>query len=131
MQIPFIKFKSPILAVILLAALLLGSVFWGIRQGRANANAQSVYQDSQEIVKGLDYFFNDQNRFPTPQEFLDTKILFTYFSRLPNNTPDNSFCSENFIYKRLDADSYELNFCLAADLGPYRKGWNQLRGSGK
>lgn len=126
MRIFFLKFNLAILAVIVVAALFLSAIFLGFRAGRAKARAGSVYATVLELGKGLNNFFSDQDRFPSSQEFLDTNILLMYFSGLPNNLSANSVCSENFIYKKLDLNSYQLNFCLAADFGGYNKGWNSI-----
>ncbi|HYV33385.1 MAG TPA: hypothetical protein VE973_00860 [Candidatus Limnocylindria bacterium] len=122
----FSKFNIAIVAVIAVAAVFLFSVLLGVSQGRAQASAKSVYQTAQVLAKGLDNFFSDQDRFPDSQEFSSSNILLTYFSGLPDNQPASSVCSENFIYKRPQPKSYELDFCLAADVSPYYKGWNKI-----
>ena len=114
------------MAVISLTAVLLLGIFFGIKQGKALAQAGAVLADVRELGKGLDIFFTDQNRFPSQPEFSDSDILLTYFTSVPKNIPDSSACAENFSYNRLSAAGYVLDFCLAADLGQYHKGWNRI-----
>ncbi len=122
----FKKTNIAVLAVIVVAAVFVAAVFLGIRHGKAVAGAKQVESMVAELKKGLDYFLRDQNRYPTAQEFLDRNIQLTYFSQAPDNLTDNSVCKENFTYKRVSLTVYELDFCLAANLGQYRAGWNKL-----
>lgn len=90
------------------------------------AKAKNVNVTVIELQKGLDIFFKDQDRFPYVEEFSDTNVLLTYFSKLPDNVSKNSNCLTNFDYKWVSAKNYELDFCLAANLGNFKKGWNKI-----
>ncbi len=126
MGISFLKFKAYILAVLVATVLLLISLFFGIRSGKANAQARIVYETADQLVKGLDNFFSDQDRFPDSAEFANPDILLNYFSRLPYNVSFGAACSENFIYKRAGLTGYQLDFCLTEGANGYLKGWNML-----
>jgi len=126
MRLFFFEFKASSLAVILVAAVFLTSIFLGVGRGKANALAESSLLEAQEIQKALDNFYKDQNRFPTQEELLSTNVALTYFSGLPNNLSQTSVCPENFSYIRQSLKTYQLNFCLAADTANYKQGWNQV-----
>ena len=126
MRILFFTAKSASLAVIVVTALFFSVAIFGFRQGTASALVKNVYATARELNTGLDNFFSDQGRFPAVSEFSDANILLMYFSRLPDNVSKTALCPENFIYKRLSPGSYELDFCLAANLRNFQKGWNKV-----
>jgi hypothetical protein len=126
MHLFFFEPKGSSLAVILVAAVFLISVFLGVSRGKSSALAESSLSQTQEMEKGLDNFYKDQNRFPTEEELVNTNIALTYFSSIPNNSSQASVCPQNFLYSRLSITSYQLNFCLAADTANYKQGWNQV-----
>jgi len=120
------KFNATYLAVITVTVLFLISLFLGLQKGVLVAKAKNVNVTVIELQKGLDIFFKDQDRFPYVEEFSDTNVLLTYFSKLPDNVSKNSNCLTNFDYKWVSAKNYELDFCLAANLGNFKKGWNKI-----
>jgi hypothetical protein len=126
MRLLFFEFKGSSLAVIIVAALFVVSLFWGVSRGKSNAISEGVYKQVEQLVTGLDYFYQDQNRFPTVEELTAESIALTYFSSIPNDTALSKNCERSFFYTRLSFTGYQLNFCLASDSGEYKKGWNTL-----
>jgi hypothetical protein len=126
MILSFLKFKSSYAAVIVVTALFLYSAFLGFSKGKSIAQAKANLFVVQELSKGLDSFFKDQDRFPDAQEFGNKNVLLGYFTALPEVVFTNAVCSQNFIYKRLNETSYELDFCLATGVSPYSQGWNKI-----
>lgn len=111
----------------LLAAVIL---FWaissGIQNGKNIAQAALVAQNAQSLAKGFDFFYQDQNRFPSALEFQNNNLMNEYFGSFPPLSFASSICPESFLYKRPGLKSFELNFCLPANYQNYRPGWNKL-----
>ena len=126
MRLNFLKINSGLLAVMVVTAVFLSSVFLGLQRGVEAAKAAMVYHTASVLRQGLDYFFSDQDRFPSVVEFNHPNILLTYFTHLPDNVSQAAICPKNFVYKRLTANSYELDFCLAQNVGNLGKGWNKV-----
>lgn len=94
--------------------------------GKRGAQAGLIVNNALELKRGLDFFYQDQDRFPTPLEFQNTNIMSRYFSNFPLSEFPVKGCSELFVYKRTSPTSFQLHFCLPAQSGGYKKGWNQI-----
>jgi hypothetical protein len=123
MALIFFKNKSGVIAVILLAAIFGFSLFKGLAAGKNNSHSEYIFSVQQEILKGLDYFYEDQNRFPSQEEFLNSEIMLRYFSVMPGSISNSSICPQNFIYKKINSSSYQLDYCLDSDINTLSKGW--------
>lgn len=126
MRLLFFEFEARNFAVILVTAVFLIAIFIGVGRGKAAAQSESALSQALELKKGLDNFFSDQDRFPTAEELTSENIALIYFSSVPDNASTNANCSQSFIYERSSLTSYSLNFCLAANLPNYAKGWNRF-----
>jgi len=126
MRLLFFEIKGSSIAVILVTAVFLSAIFFGASRGKAVAVAESSFSGAKEIQKGLDYFYKDQNRFPTVEELFSTNIALTYFSTVPSDVSETSVCQQNFSYSRLSLNSYQLDFCLAVAVEGYQRGWNRI-----
>ncbi len=122
---PKIKIYLSSLAV---AVVLLLAVFWGVGSGRLQAQGGLVLQNAQSLQAGLRYFYADQNRFPTAEEFQDQNLMLSYFNAFPPAELAAGPCSGSFSYKRPAAGSYELDFCLPASSGGLTAGWHAISG---
>ncbi len=111
----------------LLAAVIL---FWAIHSGSDTgknlAQASMVSQNAQFLAQGFDFFYQDQNRFPSALEFADNNLMNGYYANFPPLSFASQVCPESFIYKRPSAKSFEINFCLPAGFSTYSKGWNKI-----
>ena len=126
MKISFVKIQPAVFAVIVVAAVFIFTIFLSVKNGKALADGKTVINEAGELVKGLVYFYSDQNRFPTLEEFSNKDIQLTYFTQTVDNVSKTEICKQNFVYKRLKFNSYELNFCLAVDSDGYVRGWNKI-----
>jgi 4-amino-4-deoxy-L-arabinose transferase-like glycosyltransferase len=116
-QIPQ-KIKS-ILGSLVLAVVLLFIVFW----------AAIIIQTGQQATKALNYFYQDQNRYPSALEFDDQNTMLSYFTSFPLPEFISASCSKSFDYKRPSDNSYGLSFCLPAANGQFSSGWNTVTGT--
>ena len=114
---------------LIVAAILLLCISWGSSSGRSNAQAEIVDADAHQAVLALKYFYQDQGRFPSDQEFTDKNAMGTYFNIYPLPNFPSSVCQQSFIYNRVSPTSYELSFCLVAPTGGDNQGWNKISGT--
>lgn len=117
-----------ILSSLAAAAVLLLAILLGANSGRTAAQAQIIAQTASNLSSGLNYFFSDQNRFPTATEFSDQNLMLNYFSTWPPVDFGTGACSQSYIYKRVSANSYQLSFCLPQATGKFQQGWNSVNG---
>lgn len=114
------------LSSLAVAVILLWAIFSGTNIGKALAQTELVYNNAGSIASSLDFFYSDQNRFPTVPEFEDQNIMGNYFNSFPPAELASQNCSSSFIYKRISFTQYELNFCLPLSFSGYKKGWNRI-----
>lgn len=114
------------LTVLVVAVILLWSIGAGWSNGRKLAASEQVITNADQLTRGFEYFYNDQDRYPTALEFGSEAIMSMYFKTFPPAVLAGGSCTESFSYKRNSANEYLLGFCLPAAAGGYQQGWNQL-----
>lgn len=125
-SIPLDKLK-PLIYSLVMAVILFMALATGISAGVKSAQSRAIITSAANLEAGFNYFYGDQNRFPTAVEFSDQTTMANYF----NNFPPVNFaasCSENYIYKRTSDNNFELDFCLPVSVGSYKSGWNVISG---
>ena len=121
-----------LLSSLIAAVVLLWAIFGGLSQGQKISQSQIITQTAKNVAAALNYFYQDQNRYPSATEFADQNLMLTYMTNFPLPNYPSSSCSQSFVYKRADAGSFQLSFCLPTAEGSYQAGWNTISGnSGK
>ena len=121
------KYKN-ILTVLLAAVILFLAVAKGLGAGQQAAEAQAEIQTAKNLASGFEYFYGDQNRFPSAVEFADSSVMTTYFNNFPPPNFTSANCDENFVYKNIGDNNFQLDFCLPTALSGYQAGWNTING---
>ncbi len=114
------------LTVIAMAVVLLIVIFWGLAVGKLQAQSEYVLAAAQNVRQGLEYFYSDQQRFPTAYEFAENTIMEKYFNQFPPLQITSSNCSQNFLYTRTDTNDYALQYCLPEKADGLAAGWHSL-----
>lgn len=109
-----------------MAVILLVVMLSGVGSGKREAASLNIVASTQNLQKGLDYFYQDQNHFPTAVEFSDEAIMLNYFNNFPLSEIPSTVCSQTYIYKNISPNSYQFNFCLPTAQSVYKSGWNSL-----
>lgn len=109
-----------------MAVLLFIAIFRGASVGKDVAQANAIIGTAKNIVVALDYFYNDQNRYPNVSEFSEQNIMLNYLNVFPVPNFVSTVCQESFDYKKDNATKVSLNFCLPKASGAYGQGWNTL-----
>lgn len=116
-----------ILTVLAAAVILLLSVFAGAKSGQNLGRSAAVVSNAKELASGVNYFYGDQDRFPSAIEFQsDKNLMLNYFSDFPALDLPSSKCPKSFVYQRPSPQAFKLNFCLPAKWGDFNAGWNQI-----
>lgn len=115
-----------VLTVTVLAVILFVTVLSGWNAGKSQAEADIIAYNAQQFQKAMNYFYNDQDRYPTADEFADTNVLGQYVHPLPLPSFASSVCAQTFNYKHPESSQYQLQFCLPRGSGNFGKGWNQI-----
>lgn len=110
----------------LLFILLLIFIFLGIGSGKRYAQSQAVLANVQELAVLLNYFKQDQGRFPTQVELSDKNIILTYASVFPIPSLKIPDCNKNFEYVSNEFNNYTLTFCIPSDFGSFKIGQNKF-----
>jgi hypothetical protein len=109
-----------------MAVILLLATLQGISSGNQVAASQSVSESAQNLQKGIEYFYQNENRFPTAVEFADQATMAGYFTNFPPKDLPSKQCSQSYLYKRISDSSYQLSFCLPTSVNNSKKGWNTI-----
>ena len=111
--------------VLVVAVILLWTCSSGWSKGEKTAQAEQIIANADIVVKGLDFFYNDQDRYPTAGEFASDNMA-RYFSVFPMHNFASSQCPETFSYKRNSSTEYILGFCLPMAASGFQQGWNSF-----
>ena len=125
----FIKQKIASLITVLFAAVVfILVVFMGIRSGREKAYSEMIYENTLALEDALNLFYNDQDRYPSVQEFSKNGNLAKYINKQlwVEQVAANRFCFSDFKYVLNRRSSYTLSFCLPQKLKDFKRGWNQI-----
>ena len=74
----FLKKYTIYLSVMLIFFMLMGLVFFGIKNGQEKARSLVTLGTVQNIQSALEYFYKDQDRFPGNQDFFSSEIFHQY-----------------------------------------------------
>lgn len=113
------------------AVILLWCVLAGWSSGKKTAQSEAVLANAAALKQSLDYFYLDQDRFPSALEFTDQdrKIMLSYLSYFPIAEFPAKNCPQSYVYKNTGTKSFQLKYCLPKAINGYQSGWNQVTGS--
>src|SRR5690348_15740443 len=102
------------LAVVLVAAvILLVVVLKGSSTGKLQAQSQIVSSNASVLADGLNYFYSDEERYPTADEYQsNSAMMLKYFSGFPPAAIPSKNCPSSFSYQHPSYGSYKLSFCI-------------------
>ncbi len=88
--------------------------------------AQVIAQTAESVRGALKFFYQDQGRYPSVSEFLNQGVMQNYLNNFPLPEFSSKSCSQSFVYKRPNLQSFQLNFCLPVSVDNYRQGWDTV-----
>lgn len=113
--------------IVLLGILVLIGFWWALASGSRAAKSKQILKDVAAIQEGLEFFYDDQERYPSTDEFADSNLMRGYLSEFPPQQFPSAKCSQTYQYINTFAQSYELRFCLPAAKNGYQAGWNTVK----
>lgn len=116
-----------IAGVVLFVLITSLAVWQGYVRGQKAAQGRQIAKDVKAIRQALEYFYNDQNRYPSNDEFADQNIMRLYASGYPPQEFSSNSCPKNYDYSNLFRNDYELRFCLPLGVKGYQTGWNVIK----
>jgi type II secretory pathway pseudopilin PulG len=116
----------PLAAALIIVVFLLLSIVLAWNSGKNLAQSKLVVTNVSGLQKALDNFYDDQDRFPTAQEFADRNIMINYANLFPSVDFVSKSCSQSFVYKRTSKNNYILSFCLPKKEDGFKQGWSQV-----
>lgn len=117
--------KWGIASVVLI--LLAWSVGAGVVAGRDLARARAIAESAQALDKGLQFFYGDQDRFPSELEYADGEKLSVYLKNFPGvSFIHKKWCASPPRYLSSGGSSYEYSYCLPRGWQGQARGWHVL-----
>lgn len=114
------------LIVLVVACVLFGlSVLFGIAAGFSAGKSKATFDSVSAVNKALQYYKQDQGRFPTADQFYNQRILVpNYMDTVPEPQDLSGGCAKytEFIYAQTAPSNYVLEFCLTSAAGGLGKG---------
>lgn len=95
---------------------------WGWRAGQDIARTRFTVRTAYVTLQGLDYFYNDQSRYPSENEFVDRNRMGVYISNFPPTFLTHNLCPVNGQYATQGLRTFSLQFCTPRSLSPFQKG---------
>lgn len=102
------------------------SVGGGFKAGRNIARTRSTATNVEALQRGLNLFYQDQNRFPTTNEFQNAELMKNYFVHFPPISFTDKTCNQSFSYSTYRQLSFSIEFCLPRSYGGFNKGQNTV-----
>jgi len=116
-----------IIGIILVTALTVFLLWLAVLYGSRSAQSRQVAKDATAITQALEYFYQDQNRYPAIGEFEDQNVMRQYLSNFPPREFRSGVCQQSFMYVNSFRNDYELRFCLPKGVRGYATGWNAIK----
>lgn len=116
-----------IAGIVIFVLITVGAVWLAIINGQKSAQSRQIVKDAAALAVSLEYFYEDQNRYPSNDEFLDQNVMRQYADNFPPQQFVSTTCTENYQYLNTFRTDYELRFCLPKGVAGYRTGWNTLK----
>lgn len=113
--------------IILFALSTIGAVWLAISNGQKSAQSRQIIKDATALTAALEYFYEDQNRYPSRDEFSDQNVMRQYADNFPPQQFLSVNCATNYEYINTFRSDYELRFCLPKGVAGYQAGWNSIK----
>lgn len=85
---------------------------FGYVAGRDLARADLAIEQAQGLVEGLAYFYADQDRFPSLQEFAEPTSFGVYAQGVPVRTVASKACPDVLAYESLTLRTFSVTYCI-------------------
>ena len=116
--------RTAVLCLVLFLVFL--TSFYGFRAGRDLAKSHLVVQQVAASMRALDYFYADQDRYPSSSEFGDQGRLGVYATLVPFPQVTSKDCPGTLAYDTFDERSFVLSYCVTREFDGQAKGVHKI-----
>jgi type II secretory pathway pseudopilin PulG len=123
--------RSRLQSYFLAAAFILftASLVLGIFSGVSSGKDQATYKNLATISNALQFYYSDQDRYPSETQFNDQKILVPFYTSAvskPVNAEGVCKNFDNFIYTQQAPSNFQIDFCLEQGVNGLSRGFHSL-----
>ena len=86
--------------------------FLGVVHGQRASESATILDNARALDTAINNFFQDQDRYPSLDEFHDSGVFSAYLSAFPVRELKAGGCSTDFEYKNPNPYAYELDVCI-------------------
>ena len=130
-----------LLVIIAIIGILATLAVVALQQARSRARDSKRVADMKQIQTALELFYNENNRYPSEEEFIFGEALISsstgsiLMQKIPTApTPADKDCDEYDNYYKYNVNNeysdYSINFCIGKEVANLNKGLNVLKPSG-
>lgn len=124
MQIQPGYIRATVLGLVVISICL--TSFYGFRAGRDLAKSRLAVSQVAASMKALDYFYADQDRYPSSSEFDDRGKLGVYATLVPFPQVTSKDCPGTLAYDTFDERSFVLSYCVTRGFESQTKGIHKI-----
>ncbi len=114
------------IAIGMVGLLFILIIFFGVQSGLRRAQSGTVLDNVTELNQAIDYFHSDNNRYPSAVEFASSASMGTYLEPFPPRQFVTDTCQQSYSYRYINQQSYELSYCVSADVRGITEGSHVL-----
>ncbi len=104
------KTKNAVVGVVWFVLLVV--LFVAFFVGRDLARSNFAFKQVGQIISGLDYFYQDNDRFPSEVEFSEVNLMQKYYANLPYYSVVSKKCPSPIEYTSFDRLTFQIDFCI-------------------
>ncbi len=127
-------FSRQQLILVSLAFVIFAAVaVWAILSGFSSGKSTATYRNVQKIQTALQYYYQDQDAYPTADQFYNQNALtVSYLSAMPQPLDSSGVCKAypQFYYTPQGSSNYQLQFCLVKPVSGLSAGLHQATADG-
>lgn len=116
------------IAIAVFGIMFIVVIGFGVRSGYRRAQSKTVYKNTGELTAALNYFKQDNQRYPTATEFSDQNGFGRYLlTGFPLKQLSAGQCQKSYNYILINPKVYALTVCLSANISGALAGTQELR----
>jgi choline-glycine betaine transporter len=114
------------IAIALVGILFVITVLFGVRSGVRRAQSYAVLDTVAQVKQAVDYFYSDNNRYPSAVEFNAASSMGTYLQPFPAHEFRSAGCQQSITYRYTNQQQYQLDYCIPSDVQDSTAGTHTL-----
>jgi|SRR6185503_8487970 len=100
---------------------------FAVRSGYRRAQSSILYDNTGQLSLALEYFKQDNNRYPSTNEFTDQNSFGRYLNGFPLKPLTSGICNNSYQYVLINPLMYELDVCLPVSVESLPAGVQKIK----